>query len=371
MKHKSILAMALLANIWSMTTFYGLSAKADELPFQTELGFKRLSDLSTPENIKKASESVFEVRVPEARDLSDVTVVDLTDPRMVDFESKIAGITPSDKIDEKEKIVILSQIKNCRKSPEQTKNCALMFSIQKATAFLAGDSEGTTLWTNAHVVNGFLNIQALARGKSILDIVKDKPRMLVFVFNQQGELVFDPFKDTAQLQDTDEPSYASLIRGKWFAEDSDFVSMKLSRKIGQSLKIGVRAKSGDRLYHPGYAACTGCARNPNVTDPLDNNSRGPGQDSNGIGLYWTAGEQQDLKTVTAYLEVPSGMWDMYKKDQMIFFSADAQVGMSGGPILNADGQVIGVFAGSKPKMVGATMLNLSRGVRPSQFDKAQ
>ncbi len=332
-------------------------------PFTTELGFKRLTDQSTPSFLKQAATSVFEVRSLSEDKVEDITVIDLTDPKYVDMETKIDGIAA---LDDKEKLIVKRQIQNCKKNGSE-KACSLFFTIERGTAFLAGQ-DGATLWTNAHLVSRFLKLRAALAKQPIAELLKKDGRIAIFLFDQNGKLVFDPFEDYAAVTVYEEPSLISLLRGDWYAEDTDFVGIKLGREIGIPLKIGRVPTTNQLLYRPGFAGCTGCPSNPNQTDPLLNNDRGSGKNSVGQGMYWTAGRSQSINSINSFLDIKN-IQTMFKIDQMIFFGADAQVGFSGGPILNEAGEAVGVFAGSKPRMYGEDMIVLSRGVRPPAFNR--
>lgn len=71
------------------------------------------------------------------------------------------------------------------------------------------------------------------------------------------------------------PSPLALTFGNgWFADDSDYVVIQLSKPIGQPLKIAKSIVPGEILYHLGYASCTGCDRAHNLIDPKLEISRG-------------------------------------------------------------------------------------------------
>lgn len=341
-------------------TLVTLNAWGQQAPFSTELGFNRLNHPSTPPMLVDATNSVFEVRSISEDKVEEIQTWDLTDPKFSDIEKKLDAL-PS--LDEKEKFIIKRQISNCRTRGNE-KQCTVFLGIERGTAFLAGDS--TTLWTNAHLVSRFLKIRAALSQKSVGDILKEDGRVAIFLFDKNGALVFDPFNDSSVVRIYPQPSLMASMRGDWYSEDSDFVGIQLSRAVGSPLKIGSAPIDGENLFRPGFAGCTGCASNPNQTDPELNRDRGVGRNSDGNGLYWTSGASQGKASVNLFLGTDlSGLFNM---NQMIFFGADAQVGFSGGPILNSRGEAVGIFAGSKPRIYNSTMVVLSRGVRPPAFN---
>lgn len=346
-------------------TFFTLNvAHAEQADLRTELGFKTLSETNVPDAIKKTADSTFEARVVYENSPADVAVIDLTDPKMSDADQKIDAI---DKLDASEKVVIKKQFERCRREKIE-RQCPVYFTIEKATAFLAG-GDGTYLVTNAHVVNGPLKLLSTLAKKPILDLLKQPQRILIYLFDHNGNLVFDPYINQAAIIKHGEPSSLAKLHSDWYAEDTDYAVIKLDKKIGEPIKIASSVQPGETSYHSGYPACTGCASAPNKTDPNLNRDRSPRKNSSGMGFYWTEGKIQDSATARSFINA-----DWYlalaKLDQMVFLNADAQVGMSGGPILNEAGEAIGVFAGSKDKInIDGSMTVLSRGVRPPEFNQ--
>lgn len=331
----------------------------------SENGFKNINAPSTSTMLNSTSESVFEVRILSEDSVDKINVFNLTDPKLQGFEQKIssgAGLSPQ------ELISINKQVERCRRDKIE-KECPVLFTIEKATAFLAG-GDGSFLITNAHVVNRYLKLRAAIEGKTILDLLKTPQRIPIFLFNSQGSLVFDPYIAPAYITTYGNPSILALRNFSWYAEDSDYVVIKLPAPIGNPLKIARTMSVGEAVFRLGYAACTGCAENPNKTNPELNRDRGSAGNSNGTDLYWTSGKIQSLETASEFLKLPLGYLEGTHKDNFIFFNADSQVGMSGGPIVNQSGEVVGVFSGSKPKINDdGSMVVMSRGVRPPEFDK--
>lgn len=362
---KMTFAALALCNLLTLVTTHAVWAQnpAIKPPFTTQLGFKRLSDPATPDFLKKAARSVFEIRTLSAESPNDLTQLDLTDPKLKNVEAKIDA---NQDWDDKEKLIIKKQIQACRRNGSE-KECVVFFTIEKSTGFLAG-YDGSMLWTNAHVVERFLKLRATLAKRSVPQQLKAEPRVAIFLFDLNGHLVFDSFDNVANVVVyTDEISRVAQARGDWYAEDSDFVGIKLDHPIGLPLKIGAKATFGQNLYRPGFPGCTGCASNPNQVNPMLNQPRGQGKDSSGQGPYWTSGETPSNERLMSFIGIP-GIENYFKMDQMVFFSADSQVGFSGGPILNESGEAVGVFSGSLPRKYGNEMVVLSRGVRPPAFN---
>lgn len=361
--HSSILWLA--ATIFVVMVPVCLWAETEsKTPFSTELGFTEVTDQSTPEFLKTVSESVFEIRTFVETSIEDLIVIDMEGSDLDDFQRQVQD---SSVVDRTEKVVLNLQIEKCRTSDAQDQ-CVLRRSL-KGTAFLAG-GDGSTLWTNAHVVDRFLEFRASYEEVPVREILPTRPLLPVFLFNRDGKLVFNPYDDEANLAYFPRLSPMAVSRSQWYAEDTDFVGIQLSRSVGRPLVISESDRSEGLLYRPGFPACTGCPDEPNFTDPILNNDRSPHQNSNGDSMYWSSGRQLGSEQMYAVVNpFFHSMLEIYWLDQMVFFSADAQVGFSGGPIVNDQGQVLAIYAGSLPRIFGDQMIVMSRGVRPPVFDE--
>jgi hypothetical protein len=364
-----VLTRALLSTVLTVWTFSGAYAlESGKTRVSSELGFKTLKDLSTSVSLAEAANSTFRVEIVSEDSPRDVKIFDLASDEFKDFESKINSM-PSEQISQPEKVTVIKQIERCKRDHLESK-CPLFLTFERATAFLAG-GDGSYLVTNAHVVDHYLKLKAASDNKTIVELLKEPQWVPLFLFDQDGKLVFDPYENPPAVIHYGTPSALALLSGTgWYAEDSDYVVIKLPFSIGKPLKIAASKIKGETLYRLGYSSCTGCAKAPNKTDPELNRDRKPHSNSNGQDLYWTAGKDLGLTETTHFLGLPPNYFELGHKANWVFFSADSQVGMSGGPILNKNGEVIGVFAGSKAKTKkDGTMTVISRGVRPPEFDK--
>ncbi len=294
-------------------------------------------------------------------------MVDLDGPQFRELQTKINSMSLED-VTAHERIVIQKQIEYCRRE-KRSKNCALYLGFERGTAFLAG-GDGSYLLTNAHIVNGFLKFKSMVDQKPILELLKEPQFIPIFLFDSNGKLVFDPLQTPPGLIKYGKPSVQALLNGSgWYGEDSDYVVIQLPAPLGRPLKVAKMIKPGERLYRPGFAACTGCPAQPNRTDPALNSDRTPHANSNGRDLYWTAGRSYSVAEAEVFLQAPPGYFNNSHLQNRVFFEADAQVGMSGGPILNQLSEVVGVHAGARPIVTGyGTMKVMSRGVRPPEFN---
>lgn len=361
--NKQVSSLVLLWTLLSVVTLNVTLAHAE--PIRTEIGFKKIEDPALPAQVRATSDSVFEIRIVSEENLEDIVVLNLTEPKNKDIDQRMRE---NPNLDELERIVFIKQFERCRREQIETA-CPLYTGIEKATGFLVKD--GSQIMTNAHVVNRILKLQARQQGKPVPELLKTSPWVSVFLFNKEGKLVFDPYLNRPSLVKFETPSKLGLTSPSgWYAEDTDYVVVQLPKVLGKPLKIAAAAKTGEMLYRLGYASCTGCELNPNQANPELNRDRGAGLNSNGVGLYWSRGKSQALDVVQSLLRIPSEFFSLSKKENFLFFAADAQIGMSGGPILNEAGEVVGVFAGSKPVVASdGSMIVISRGVRPLDFGK--
>lgn len=346
---------------------YSLVANAQETSFPpTILGFNSINESSTPFILHKSASSVFKVEIVSEDQMSDLRVFDLQSDEFKVFESKMTSMN-EEMLSAHERVTILRQIERCKRDKIE-KACPIMLTFERATAFLAG-GDGSFLITNAHVVQRYLKLKASMQGKTILEILKTPQWIPIFLFDKDGKLAFDPYLTPPAIIKFGKPSAFALTNGSgWYGEDSDYVVIKLPVPLGMPLEIAKSKNIGEKVYRLGYSSCTGCPLQPNRTDPELNMSRGLIGNSNGKDLFWTSGQTVGLQQTSDFLGISLTVFDSSNKENWLFFSADAQVGMSGGPIVNELGEVVGVFAGSKPKISFGTMNVLSRGVRPPEFD---
>lgn len=359
----------LLSTILTLWTFSGAYALEGAQPkFATDLGFKTLTEPGTPSFLKNASKSVYKVQIVSEANPNEVSVFDLESNEFKAFKTKVHTM-PKEQLSDAERVTILKQIERCKRD-KLIKNCPILLTFERATAFLVG-GDGSFLVTNAHVVDRYLKLIAAQEKKSVLELLKHPQMLPLFLFDQNGSLIVDPFVNQPVVFRYGSPSSLAITNSNgWYGDDSDYVVIKLSTPIGEPLKIASSRSESEVLYRLGFSACTGCIEAPNRVDPALNTNRGTLGNSNGRDLYWTAGRSLNLTEAASYTGVSPDYFNTTHKKNWIFFLADSQVGMSGGPILNSAGEAVGIFAGSKPKQnEDGTMTVMSRGVRPPEFNK--
>lgn len=340
-------------------------------------GFYPLNVMGLPDAVRAAGSSIFELRVLAAGEDRLLRLVDVSNGQGVKIKDNIRRMktnsTGASSIDEKDKTVLIKQIESCEgdKNISNQMNCLVTFDIRKSTGFLTG--EGSTLWTNAHVVDGFMDFvekfrDAKFRNKSKLGKFKkiffEKQRIAVFIFNKEGELLLNPYLDKATIVKPPPMTYMARVRNTFYAEDSDYIGLSLSRPIGNPLKVAEKpAVFGQRIFLFGYPACTACKPEVfQVDDPNDFADRSPEPNSDGEGLKVSSGVLLEPKSQASFFEVQESLMDYWQLDRMLFNSADSNHGNSGGPLLNERGEVIAIHTGGKSRIIDGKIKRISRSV---------
>ncbi len=340
-------------------------------------GFYPLNVKGLPDVVRAAGSSVLELRVLAAGEDRLLRVVDVSNGQGVKIKDNIRRMKTSStdvsSIDEKDKTVLIKQIESCEgdKNISNQMNCLVTFDIRKSTGFLMGD--GSILWTNAHVVEGFIGFvekfrDAKFRNKSKLSqfkkIFSEKQRIAVFIFTKEGELLLNPYLDKATVVKAPPMTYKARVRNTFYAEDSDYIGLSLSRPIGNPLKVAEKPPVfGQRIFLFGYPACTACKPEAfQVDDPNDFADRSPEPNSDGEGLKVSSGVLLEPKSQASFFEVQESLMDYWQLDRMLFSSADSNHGNSGGPLLNERGEVVAIHTGGKSRMIDGKLKRVSRSV---------
>ena len=196
--------------------------------------------------------------------------------------------------------------------------------LNVGSAFLVGPS-GRQLWTANHVMGKA--IRELGRGvkesQMIPKLIASKARFRIALFDGEGNLVATPWSNSIRIVG----SVAKYPMGDTTPTfpPGDSLELELEKPLAlPGLTSATRSVSlFDPLFHLGYPDCTGCKSMYPEEGWLKEGTRYPFLDARGAELRVTLGEVFRLR---------SGLISY----------ADAATGMSGGPTLNAAGEVLGV-----------------------------
>ena len=332
---------------------------------QKGLGFYTVSTPGIPSGVISAANSIFTLKVMSLTDEKSSTTVNVTD----DAKTKEAKekIKDSREFDEMERIAIIKQIEHCQKFEkiEDKQNCTIVGEFRQSTGFLAKD--GRTLWTNSHAVEKNMDmIEKYGNEQSKANQIKNKGRLVIFIFDQNGQLVLDPYENEVHIQVGPEPSFVALHRKNFYAEDCDYIGLSLTKDIGTPLKIAAQTPQvGETIYVLGYPVCTGCdSSNYDGANTTDFTSRSPAPDSNGKGLKISVGDVVNPEGLESFFGMQKSALKLWNLQKMLFYTADSHYGNSGGPVLNAKGEVVAIHAGGKSRIIDGKFQRISRSVIP-------
>lgn len=324
-------------------------------------GFYSVNDENLPPAVAAAAPSVFEVRTAFFEDFenwSDVSVMDITGDKRAEILTQIDELQ-----DPKQRSIMRAFIDHC-KTPEQLSQCPVPLKSNNGSGFITG--KGKTFWTNAHVMERVLKLKATMNDKSVADVLSEENTFPIFIFNQDGEMVFNGLENKILFSAVPQPTQLSTASGKFYAEDSDYLGLELPESLGRGLTISGFITSPS-VAVIGYPVCTGCEA-PEGLDPAEFADRGPGMNAEDCVQKVTGGQILPLENWAQLAQVSA--YSMQSLNPQIFFgyNADSQHGMSGAPVLDVDGKVIGIHAGGKTVSRGGQLERYSRGVRPPEFN---
>ena len=254
-----------------------------------EGGFFPTDHEGIPEAVRLARASIFSVYIPSTERQVEVDS-GLARPSLTAWAQQMGAGDPQ------VALIMVKQVEYCQKQIAtlklKDKKCQISQSIQRGTGFLLGD--GKTLWTAYHLLAG-----ARKYGS-------DYP---VFIFNAAGDLVIDPNVKNLKVDHPEQIQRQSSL---------DYATISLPQEIGKPLKLA-KNYPGPReaVFTVGFPSCTDC--------PQNTESRTTGPNANGKDMRVSRGQ--------AYNEVAL---------PMVNTSVDMVGGNSGGPGLNAEGEVFGI-----------------------------
>ena len=340
---------------------------AAEAAMPAGLGFYPVTAPGVPAPVAATADSIFILKVLAFDGEDSIRQVDVSNGQGRAEKARVQALDPK-VADDMDKLVVIKQIEACERYPdvENQKTCVISGSIHTGSGFVAGD--GKTLWTNAHVVENSLKYLEYIRKTPVADQLKDHGRVAIFVFDAHRRLVVDPNVDAIFLKVIPAMTATAAETKTFYAQDSDYAAVSLSRPIATPLKIAARGVGPtERLFVLGYPLCTGCTpADVVIEDPNDFVSRAPRPNSDGQGLKVTSGVTITAEERGEFFGQAVNA-ENFNLRRMLFSTADSQHGNSGGPVMNARGEVIAIHAGGLSKLVEGQMRRVSRAVIPTQF----
>jgi hypothetical protein len=218
-------------------------------------------------------------------------------------------------------------------------SCWLALTTISGTAFLGPN--GDTLWTNCHIVRSWMSAVSSRQSWQSREDAKifyahtEIPMQLI---SAQGETLSRPDQGFAFLK-AYSPMRQGQLPGAICNGRDDLVEMQLSRPLSEQGLVWASLNSGEVVFLGGYPR-------PTSTRQLFDK-----KDSSGENFYWTFGDSIDKGSSLdqSYLSQKQNMELAIAGayNQLALF--DSAEGMSGGPVLNQNGEVVGIYKGYVPR----------------------
>lgn len=325
-------------------------------------GFFNPTDPNIPVGLKSASDSVFEIKTAFFEDFEnyeDISIYDVTKVSTSDLDEMMSKSYKDPK-----DLAVARAFLNLCKTPEKKAQCPVPIKINNGSSFITGN--GSTLWTNAHVMDKVIKMKAAGENKSALEILQSKITMPIFIFDKNGTMIFNGLEEQISFKAL--PKSTQLTKMKkdsFYAEDSDYLAIVLPKPIGKPLKVARQLHSND-IAVIGYPLCTGCEA-PEGYDPQEFASRHPYPDAEDCEEKITGGQLIMPETWGQMAQVNQYLENALDRSTFISHTADSHYGMSGAPLLNRNGEVVGIHAGGKTVQTFNGTQRFSRGVRPPEL----
>jgi hypothetical protein len=247
----------------------------------------------------------------------------------------------------------IRELETCLRDKSQ--ECRLFDSYRSSSIVLIED--GTKAFGAAHVIQQeIFSILSSIPGLSLetnegLEQLR-RIQLLAFIYDSQGNLVGTPENltvhvdninqgDIAPLKKYVQRTESSMEEGKLFPPHLDLVTLKIDRALGPGINISTSPPTpGEDMWQFGF---------PRKTSGWKFFG---GLDSDGNSFYCSKGSSLDFSQSISIgnlslKNLSLGEDEMNQmKNNVIFISASGEHGMSGGPILNAKGELIAIHSGS-------------------------
>jgi hypothetical protein len=289
-------------------------------------GFLLATDPSIPAAVSRASRLVYKITSQGGHFNRTVSITDTNQVEAA--QNDFAG---------SEKWWQKVQLEFC-----QLKNfefCPIFDQMGDGSAFMlkTGDSMYTNLHNFFEIISANGTVDKNPNSETISKRNLHKP-LLFGLSNQNGEPIFDSSKANNGTLEFFNPSAYLLtspvaIMNGGIGRVSDVVKVHLSNANFPPLKIAKQQpKVGDSVYLIGYPSQT------------TNRTLVGAQDSDGKSLRISVGKVisfSDWKVKSGNNFSPYD--EKLLNDHLIFFDSDCEHGNSGGPLVNSDGEVVGIM----------------------------
>lgn len=284
---------------------------------QMNLGFYAPDAAEVPAAVKANHSKIFKITVPYYISLKGSEYQALLDGPNIPQNTK-------------------QEIKNC--IAEKAPTCIVPFTHTEGTAFLGKTPD--TLWTNCHIVREWMTYASRKTSFTKSSQVREffaNEALPMELKDTQGNSVWTS-TDTAVIKAVSvalsllEPSATCNMQ-------DDMVKIQLSRPLAETGLVWAKEKDPvTQVFMGGF--------------PRKTTSRGPlgKTDSDGKQFYWTFGnkiEKTSPEGEAYFAQKPNldlSLTGPFSQTSL----ADGVEGMSGSPVMNAKGEVLGIYNGFVP-----------------------
>ncbi len=299
-----------------------------------EPGFYPLTDASIPAAVQQSARAVFRIKFPLVS----------FDPKSERGRQILATLSDAvSSYDPYEQSLMKPQVDSCIANPNQI--CTI---YDRGSAFIVEQRD--TLWTALHNTDIFITTSARTLNLNLDDGINEEEMsrikeipIPIQLFNQAGQKIFGESGDYAQVEYLD-PIFQ---KGIPFGQESnfmDYVMLKLSRPLRDVTPLSFNTSNvsvGSQVFLVGFPRKTEDRVSVGVPDSDGESSRA----SFGPVISFDEGYRRWGLSFTGQ----SLPMRMLSQESELHFTADCAPGNSGGPVMDSNGRVVGLFNSSTPK----------------------